>query len=205
MAKTAKNLIFDRIQYKGKSWVFSAFDFTKDFKRWEIDQSLLALEKEGKIVRVLPGLYYYPEYSELLKKAVAPDMRKVADALARKYDWNIFPEGNTALNYLGLSTQIPAKYIYISSGSPRKYKIGGVDLEFRHRVLTETMMSDKNAMLAVQAIKSFGQVHADADFARSLAKRFSYAEWSRIEKAAHKVAGWVFDVIRKAKEFSKNG
>ncbi|MDR2778458.1 MAG: DUF6088 family protein [Rickettsiales bacterium] len=50
----------------------------------------------------------------------------------------MFPEGNTTLNYLGLSTQIPAKYVFISSGSSRKYKIGNLDLEFRHRVFSET-------------------------------------------------------------------
>jgi len=49
MLKTARNRIFDRIRYKGKNWVFSAADFTKDFKRWEIDQTLRELEKESKV------------------------------------------------------------------------------------------------------------------------------------------------------------
>ena len=205
MKKTVQNRIFDRIRYKGKNWVFSQKDFARDFSRWEIDHSLYFLEKDGKIKRILSGLYYYPEYSEILKETVAPDMRKVAEALARKYDWKIFPEGNTVLNYLGLSTQVPAKYIYISSGSPRKYKVGGVDLEFRHRVLTETMIKNENAMLAVQAIKSMGQVHSDNEFVKALSKRFSQDEWTKIEKASGKVASWILDIIRKAGGYSKNG
>lgn len=109
MKKDAQNSIFERIRRKG--WVFFAKDFAPDFDRWEIDHSLHFLEKEGKIKRILPGLYYYPDYSELLKKQVGPDVGEVAKALARKYDWQIFPEGNTALNYLGLSTQVPAAYV----------------------------------------------------------------------------------------------
>ena len=202
---TAKNLVFQKIQRNGKGGVFSAVDFLPDQQRWEIDQSFIALEKEGKINRIIPGLYYYPDYSKLLNKNVAPDIEKVAEALARKYNWKVFPEGNTALNYLGLSTQVPAKYIYISSGRSRKYRIGKTDLEFRHRVLTETMIKNEKAMLAVQAIKSIGQVHADTEFVKLMSKCFTYNEWVKIEKASHKVAGWVLDVIRKAKEFSKNG
>jgi len=202
---TAKNRLYKKIHLKGKNWVFSAIDFLPDLKRWEIDQSFISLEKEGKITRVLPGLYYYPEYSEILQKKVAPNIAFVAEALARKYDWKIFPEGSTALNYLGLSTQIPSKYIYISSGSPRKYKIGKIDLEFRHRVLTEIMIKNEKAMLVIQSLKSVGQVHANIEFVESLSKRFSYSEWVHIEKASHKVTGWVLNIISKAKEFSKNG
>ena len=130
MKETAKSKTIARIYGRGKGWVFSAVDFLPDLKRWEIDRSLADLEKEGKIARIMPGLYYYPEYSELLQETISPDVGQVAKALARKYDWKIFPEGNTALNYLGLSTQVPAKYIYISNGSPRKYKIGNTILEF---------------------------------------------------------------------------
>jgi len=205
MEKSAKNRIFDLIKKRDKRWVFSAIDFSMDFKRWEIDQSFISLEKEGLIKRVIPGLYYYPEYSKLLEKMIAPDIQQAANALARKYEWKIFPEGNTALNYLGLSTQIPAKYIYISSGRSCKYKIGNIDLEFKHRVLTETMMNNENAILVVQAIKSIGQIHADNDFANQLAMCFSFDEWIKIEKASHKVAAWILDVIRKAKEFANNG
>jgi len=206
MLKTAKNRIFNRVRYKGKNWVFSAADFTKNFKRWEIDQTLRELEKDGKIKRIISGLYYYPSYSKLLQEIVAPDMQQVAHALARKFNWIIFPEGNTALYFLGLSTQVPAKHIYISNGRPCKYKIGNSILEFRHRMFRESVIGDEHANLVVQALKSLGKIHAtENNFIKLLSARFSYDEWKRIEKAAHKTTGWILDVIRKAKEIKKNG
>jgi hypothetical protein len=202
----ARNRIFDRIRYKGKNWVFSAADFIKDFKRWEIDQALRKLEKDGKIKRIISGLYYYPSYSKLLQEIVAPDMQQVAYALARKFNWIIFPEGNTALNFLGLSTQIPVKHIYISNGRPRKYKIGNCILEFRHRMLRESAICNEQANLVVQALKSLGKIHAgESDFINLLSARFSYDEWLKIENVSHKTTGWILDVIRKAKEIRKNG
>lgn len=203
MEKTAKSRLFQKIKAKGKGWVFSAVDFLPDLKHWEIRQSFVALENEKIIARVIPGLYYYPEYSQLLQETVSPDVGQVAKALARKYDWKIFPEGNTALNYLGLSTQVPAKYIYISNGSPRKYKIGNTILEFRHRVPKESTISNENANLVIQAIKSMGKIHASENrFIEALSARFSYAEWVKIEKSSTKVAYWILDIITKAKDLA---
>jgi hypothetical protein len=204
MKETARNKVLSRIYGHGKGWVFSAVDFLPDLKRWEIDRSLTDLEKEGKIARILPGLYYYPEYSKILRKNVAPDVGYAAKALARKYDWKVFPDGNTALNYLGLSTQVPGKYIYISNGSSRRYKIGNTALEFRHRVPKESAITYENANLVIQAIKSIGKIHAaEDDFINTLSKRFSLNEWIKIEKTSKKAAYWILDIIRRAKEIAR--
>lgn len=49
----------------------------------------------------------------MLKEYVAADPEVVAKALARNYHWSIAPCGNTALNLLGLSTQVTAVWSYI--------------------------------------------------------------------------------------------
>jgi len=205
MKKSAQNQIYNKIISNGKNWVFSAKDFSLDFERWEIDHAFHFLKKEGKIKKILPGLFYYPEYSEILQQIVAPDVQKTAYALARKYNWTIFPEGNTALNFLGLSTQVPAHYIFISNGRSRKYKIFGTSLEFRQRILTESAITNENANLVVQAIKSMGKIHADDIFINQLSKRFLKKEWIDIEKSAAKVADWILTIIKKAKDLANNG
>jgi hypothetical protein len=203
MLKTSKNKVLKKIAGKGKGWVFSATDFLSEFKRWEIDRSLADLTKEGKILRLTLGLYYYPQFSELLNKNVAPDMQEVARALARKYEWKIFPEGNTALNYLNLSTQIPSKHIYISSGRNCEYKIENQSLQFYHRVPKESTIDNENANLVIQSLKSLGKDQANQpDFINQLSKRFSYDEWLKIESASTKVAYWILDIIKKAKEIA---
>jgi len=205
MKKSAQNQIYEKIKSNGKNWVFSAKDFALDFDRWEIDHSFHFLEKEGKIKRLLQGLYYYPDYSEILQEIVAPDVQKAAYALARKYNWTIFPEGNTALNFLGLSTQVPARYIFISNGRSRKYKIFGTPLEFRQRILAESAITSENANLVVQAIKSMGKIHADDIFISKLSKIFLKKEWIDIEKSSAKVADWILVIIKKARNLANNG
>jgi len=203
MSGTIVDRVLHVIQKKGRGTVFSSQDFLPRFKRWEIDYALTYLEKEEKIIRILAGLYAFPKYSELLGQYVMPDITMIARAIARKNSWKIFPEGNVALNYLGLSTQVPTKYVYLSSGRHRKYIIGDSELEFKELNNRTITISDKNTNLVVQAIIAMGKTSANTPaFIEKLSRCFKYVDWVRIEKKAKKVAVWVLEVITKAKDLS---
>lgn len=199
--QSAKYKVFRAIQKNGRGYVFSANDIHLDLPSYAIARSLVDLEKDGKIVRVFTGMYYYPEYNPILKRNAAPDIWKVAKAIARKYSWNIFPEGNTALNYLGLSTQVPGQYIYISDGIGREYKVGNAVIKFLHREPKDTQIKGEKANLVVQALKALGKSYAtNEDFVKQLSTRFTKREWEIIEKATRNTAQWMKDVIKQAKD-----
>ena len=184
-----------RIYGKGLNWTFSANDFTSSFKRWEIDKALTALSKEGKIRRVIQGVYDYPHYSEILQGLTPPDIDKIAHALARKFSWYIHPNGNTALNYLGLSTQVVSRSIYLSDGPSRKYNIGNRTLEFKHTSMKESKLKYPISSLIVQALKSWGEDNIDYDFLRKLADKYSIIEWQKVKKDTAKTTGWIYKYI----------
>lgn len=50
-------------------------------------------------------------------RTLSPDIQKVKQALVRKHKWQLDVYGDVALTYLGLSRQIVAKNIFMSSGS----------------------------------------------------------------------------------------
>jgi len=195
MKKTAKNLIVSRIYGRGRGWAFTPNDFIKDFKRWEISDSLEDLTNEDRIRRIMRGLYDYPLYSEILKKNVAPDMEQVANALARKFSWRIQPTGDTALNYLNLSTQIMGNYIYLSDGPSKKYDILGQTLEFKHTNLKESTLHYKTAALVVQAIKATSEEKITPEFLNKLANKFNIEEWQQIKKDSTKAPLWVYNIV----------
>ena len=103
--------------------VFVTSDFADIADTSTIRQSLSRLVQSGTLRRILKGVYEKPKYSKLLDEYVAVDPEAVATALARSYHWTIAPCGNTALNLLGLSTQVTAVWSYIcllyTSPSPR--------------------------------------------------------------------------------------
>jgi len=195
MHKSVKYSVISRIYGRGRGSIVSATDFLADFKRADIDKALSLLSKEGVIERVSQGVYYYPEYSELLKQNTSPQMMKVAEAIARKFDWNIQPTGNTALNYFGLSTQIPAKYIYLSDGPNRKYTICQQGVEFKHTKLTETKLKHIESKLLVQAIRSLSRDGVTTSEANIIKDHFNAKMLGYIYKDTAKVSGWIRDII----------
>jgi hypothetical protein len=103
-----------------------------------VDSALHRLEKRGEIRRVIRGIYDYPRFSKLLDQHLSPDIDQVARVLARKFRWRIQPSGATALNFLGLSTQVPARAVYLSDGPDRVYQVGNTALAFEHTALKES-------------------------------------------------------------------
>lgn len=195
MNKTVKNQILSRIYGRGRGWAFSPNDFILDFKRWEISNSLEDLTNEGKIRRIIRGIYDYPIYSEILGKHVSPDIEQVAYALSRKFAWRIQPSGETTLNYLGLSTQIMSKHIYFSDGASKKYNIDGQIIEFKHHAFKEASINNNNAILVIQAIKHTGEQNITKAFKEKLSVKFSIEQWQKIKKHAAKASGWIYKII----------
>ena len=118
--------------------VFVTSDFADIADTSTIRQSLSRLVQSGTLRRILKGVYEKPKYSKLLDEYVAVDPEAVATALARSYHWTIAPCGNTALNLLGLSTQVTAVWSYISDGPYKTYEWNSTKLEFKHRTNKES-------------------------------------------------------------------
>lgn len=135
MSSIEKKVLY-KIQGYGRGYAFSSSDFIKQFPSDSVDKALSLLVAKKKIRRIARGLYDYPKYSELLAQELSPDIEQVAYALARKFNWKIEISGNSALNILGLSTQIPGRYLYLSSGPNRTYTLcNQITLEFKKAAL----------------------------------------------------------------------
>jgi predicted ATP-dependent Lon-type protease len=193
--KSVKDKILARIYGRGRGSVISATDFLTEFKRDDIDKALSLLCKSGTIKRVMSGIYLYPEWSELLQQYLSPDSDSVVQALARKYDWRIQPTGNTALNYLGLSTQVPGRIVYLSDGPSREYAYGNQKIQFKNTKLTEIGLKHRESALVVSALKALGKENVNAEIIAKLKDKFNEDTWERIFKDTAKVTGWIREII----------
>jgi hypothetical protein len=169
-----------------------------------VRKALSRLEEQNKIRRICRGLYDYPKYSELLDKELGPDYDLIAQAIARKFGWTIRPSGVTALNYLGLSTQVPAQILYLSDGPNKVFKAGPWTIRFKNTALKEIKLKPK-ASLMVQAIKSLGRDQFDDARIAQFRKAFSEDDSRQILKDTSMITDWVYEVIRKICEENPHG
>ncbi len=196
MNSSYSDLIYEKILRLGSEDVFIATDFLEVADYETVRKTLNRLDSYGKIKKVLRGVYYNPQYSELLAEYETPSPHHVAVALARKFNWTIAPAGNTALNQLGLSTQVTAHWLYISDGPYKKFNLGNVDLEFKHRSNKEISgMSYKTAMV-IQAIKALGKKNIDDSVKLKLKNLLTPSEKKALLKEAQQTTAWVYVIIK---------
>jgi hypothetical protein len=197
--------ILFRIFGHGRGWAFFPNEFIGEFERQQIDNALSDLTAEGKIRRICRGLYDYPKYSELLKQELSPDFDQVARSFARKFNWRIQPSGDAALNLLGLSTQVPGKYIYLSDGPNRTYDIFNYTLEFKNTALKEIGFKHRESGIVVQALKALGKQRVTSEIIDKIRKQLSSDMYPKILKDTKTATGWVYDYIKEICRESTNG
>jgi len=181
--------IVSRIYGRGRGWAFTKTDFVAEFGEGNIHQALSSLAKAGTIRRVCRGVYDYPRYSELLKQTLSPDIDQVAQALARKFNWRILPSGDAALNLLGLSTQVPGRWIYLSDGPSREYEIGKHTLVFRKSSLKDVGFKYRESGLVVQALKALGKERVDDAVIATIRQQLDAKACERMLKDARSSTG----------------
>ena len=177
--------------------VFVAPDFADIADTATIRQGLKRLSQSGVIRRIIRGVYEKPKYSKLLDEYVAADPDAVAKALARSYHWTIAPCGNTALNLLGLSTQVTAVWSYISDGPYKTYEWNSTKLEFKHRTNKEITGLSYTTSLVIQALKTLGRTNVTPEIIQTLSEKLSEDEKQACLKEATESTDWVYDTIRK--------
>lgn len=176
--------------------VFVAADFADITDKTTTNVALARLESEGIIRRVLRGVYDKPEYNEFLKEYIAPIPDNVAHALARNYGWTIVPCGDTALNLLGLSTQVPATWVYVSDGTYKEYTYDNTTIQFKRTTNKEVSKLSYKTALTIQALKALGKDKIDDALLDSLRKLLTVDEKQTMLSEAKTATSWIYEYIR---------
>jgi Family of unknown function (DUF6088) len=191
-----ENKILSRIYGRGRGWSFTKTDFVALFAEDNIHQALSQLARAGKIRRVCHGVYDYPAYSELLGQALSPDVDQVAQALARKFNWRIQPSGDAALNLLGLSTQVPGRWVYLSDGPSREYAVAAQTLAFQKSVLKDAGFQHRESGLLVQALKALGRERVDASVMARLRSWLPPKRRVAVLADTRAATSWIYQIIK---------
>ena len=189
--------IYERIASEKPQKVFVISDFCDMMDYDTAKKSLARLESNHKIQKIMRGVYYNPRYSQLIQEYEKPVVDEVAKALARNFKWTIAPSGNTALNQLGLSTQVPAKWIYFSDGPYKTYKIGSQELEFKHRTNKEISGMSEKTILIIQALKELGEAQITEEIIHKLKKKLTNGEIEVLLQETQQTTVWIRNVIKK--------
>ena len=188
--------ILSRIESMTKGEVFIISDFSDLADEATVRKALSRLEEDGKIRRIMRGVYENPKFNDFLGEYVKPHPDKIAKALARNYGWTIVPCGDTALNMLGLSTQVPAVWLYVSDGNYREYTCGNFVIQFKRTTNKEISKISFKTALVIQAIKALGKDKITGDVIEKIRSLTTDEEKEQMFVEAKYATAWIYDVIK---------
>ncbi len=198
--QTMKDQILARINRLGGGKAFSAKDFLDIASRGTIDMALSALTSSGAIRRVRRGLYDMPKLNPALGGKLSPDIDEAARAIARKQRWKIVPDGAWAANLLGLSTQVPAKIIYLTDGPNNEVPIGRRIIHFKHARPKAMAGLEGKFALVVQALRHLGKEGVGPREIETLRAVLSPVEKRKLVKDARFGVDWIYEVAKEIAE-----
>lgn len=176
--------------------LFVAADFADAGSSTSVRKMLSRMVESGELERPMRGLYRKPRHSTFLNRAVPASPDEIAEALARKFKWQIAPYGDTALNRLGMDSQVPTVVRYVSDGPYRTYEYGPYTIEFRHTANRDLSRLSPVAATVVQALKALGKDAATQDKLDVIASKLDDSQLEDLEQQTRNATSWVRDAVK---------
>ncbi|MDL2296418.1 type IV toxin-antitoxin system AbiEi family antitoxin domain-containing protein [Bacteroidales bacterium OttesenSCG-928-B11] len=157
MPESVSQIIRERAKCIEKGKLFTISDFEDLNNDSLVTRALSRLQKEGAIVRVATGIYMNPKKTQF--GILHPTIDQIAQKIAERDKAQIMPTGDTALNILGFSTQVPMNAVYITNGAKRKVKVGERTIIFKNVIQKNFQYKGKILPLIIIALKELGEEH----------------------------------------------
>jgi hypothetical protein len=158
--KTLNEQIMEYSVARPEGLPISAKELLQLGSRAAVDQALSRLARRGQLLRSGRGLYVRPISSRFGTRAPAPE--KVITEIAKQRGETIASPGAAAANALGLTTQVPMRIAYLTSGRSRRLRLGAQTIELKHAPNWQLMNSDRQSGEVLRALAWKGQAEARA-------------------------------------------
>ncbi len=167
--------------------------------RAAVDQALTRLTREGMLLRVGRGTYAAPVKGRFGSRP--PSTETVVQAIESLSGETIVGNGAAEANALGLTTQVPAREVFITSGRSRKLTLGNRSVELRHGNRLQLLLGRRPAGMAIRAVSWLGPEKAISAL-RTLKTQLPESEWDAMHASRAALPSWM---ARALSEVNRDG
>jgi len=199
-SESAYNKVVKRIMGRGRGSLVFQSDFADCGTPSAIKSAFHRMLDEAILIRMSHGIYLYPKFDEELGLGILyPSIEEVAATLGKRDKAKMIPTGVYALNRLGLSTQVPMNVVFITSGTPRRVKIGnGRGIVFKHSSAGKNFDFRSELMLLIVA--AMREIGKNCLSENELAKMIEYKEKVSVADFKHDIKlapAWIRTILMK--------
>jgi Family of unknown function (DUF6088) len=186
-----------RVRGRGK-WVFTPKDFLDLGSRAAIDRALSRLVLAGKLRRIGRGLYDFPRQSKILQGAAPASLDATVQAISRRDQIRVMPNGIVFANDLGLTNAVPAKPSYISSGRTKTVLVDNRKVYLQHVSHKVIAWSDRPGGQFVAAVLWLDQaISSDPDMIDLMRVKLADDVKQDLLQDLDLLPGWMASIAKK--------
>lgn len=156
--------------------------------RAAVDQTLSRLVRRGGLMRIGRGLYVRPIEGRFGVRP--PEPAAVVQAIVEHLGESVVPHGAAAANEMGLTTQVPVREVYLTSGPTRKLRLGNQVVELRHAPAWQLVLPGRKAGALIRALAWLGPEQASHAI-ESVRGRLPESERSAVVELRRMLPTWL--------------
>lgn len=156
--------------------------------RAAVDQALTRLTREGALLRVGRGIYAAPVRGRFGPRP--PSTEAVVHAIEAVSGETIVANGAAEANALGLTTQVPTREVFITSGRSRKLQLGKRSVELKHGNNLQLLLGKRPAGMAIRALSWLGPEQGIPALL-VLRTKLPASEWDAMHSARASLPSWM--------------
>jgi hypothetical protein len=177
---------------------FSTNSFLSLGSRPAVDKAISRLVKNGGIERVARGIFVRPKISRFVG-TVIPDVASVVRVKAKDNGETLQVHGAEARRRFKISTQMPTKPVYYTSGSSREISVGKIKVKFIHTPSHRKLQfAGKKTGLALTALWYLGKEQVSIETVRLIREGLNEKEYEQLLTASK--PAWMSKVIKSFNE-----
>ena len=198
--KTIEDKILVSLKKCGRGTVFFPDRFASYSTSDNIRKALEMLKAKGLIINVARGIYCYPKIDKVLGLGVIlPSVDDIVNAIAKRDHIKVVPTGIHAQNILGLSTQIPMNYVFLTNGWHKSFAVlDGIKVKFKQTSEKNISFQNHLAMLITYALKDYGQENVTAEHIERIHDLLQNEPKEKIQKDLALMPVWIRKIIMQA-------
>lgn len=191
MSQLAQSIL-SQAQSLPEGGLLSPKEFLHLGSRGAIDQTFSRLARQGKLLRVGRGVYSLPIHGRFGVRP--PSTESVVEAIESTNGEIVVASGAAEANALGLTTQVPTREVYLTSGSSRRLKLGNREVELKHGNRCQMLLGKRPAGRAIRALIWLGPEQAPKAL-QVLRHKLPSHDWEAMRQARARLPSWMAKAV----------
>lgn len=191
---TTTKAIREKVAAQPAGEAFTPAIFAGLGSRASIDMALMRMVKAGTLERLGRGIYHVPKVGRF-GIPTTPSVEQIVETVAASEGATLEVHGAEAARRFGLSTQMPTRPVFNTSGANRRLHVGKLIVELRHVASRKMVLAGRPAGQALSALWYLGRNEVKPSTFAQLKSKLSPEEFQVLRKAQPSMPSWMSNAL----------